>query len=464
MPRSPAQKRIWGWMMFDWASQPYNTLLLTFIFGPYFSEVLSDRYVREGMTEELANAAAQSVWGWGLALSGLAIAIMAPVLGAIADSAGRKMPYILVFSLLYVVGSGALWFATPDASNATLMLGFFAVGLVGMEFATAFTNALLPRLGPRSEVGFISGKGFSLGYAGGLIALIVMLLLLAENKGGVTLLDQPPILGLDSSEREGTRSVGPLTALWYVVFMVPFFLWVPMLEKRGPAQKGAVASGLRDLARTIRALPKTPSLANFLAASMFYRDALNGMYIFGGVYAIGVLGWTVVDTGTFGVIAVISGAVFAYLGGRADRRFGPKPVIFASVLVLIAASSGIVSISRDAVFLISVAEGSSFPDYAFYFCGACVGAAGGTLQSASRTMLVRQANPDRMTEAFGLYAMAGKATAFLAPALIGLVTAISDSQRVGVTPILGLFLLGLLLLIWVKPNGEDEDKWAFEQS
>ncbi|MEM9583901.1 MAG: MFS transporter [Pseudomonadota bacterium] len=465
MTEVPLVKRVRGWMMFDWASQPYNTLLLTFIFGPYFAEILSDRLTSEGWAEGDANAQAQAVWGWALAISGGLIAIMAPVLGALADSSGRRLPYIWCFSALYVIGASGLWLAVPDSFSVPLVLGFFIIGLIGMEFATIFTNAMLPDLGPREEIGRLSGSGWAVGYMGGLVALILTLCFLAENGAGRTLIGWAPAFGLDAEAREGTRSVGPFMALWYVVFMIPFVLWVKEAPAPRIAVRNTVGRAIGDLGRTLKRLPQSPSLSAYLGSSMLYRDALNGMYTFGGVYAGGVLGWSVVDIGVFGILAVIFGAIFAFIGGRADSRFGPKPVIVASILALIVAAIGIVSISPQSAFGIPVSTADIFAsfsasDLAFYLCGCVVGAAGGTVQAASRTMLVRQANPDRMTEAFGLYALAGKATAFLAPALIALVTSMSDSQRIGVTPVIALFLLGLILLLWVKPEGEDKEVWA----
>ncbi|MEP2642551.1 MFS transporter [Roseobacter sp.] len=437
-----ARKRIWGWYAFDWASQPYNTLLITFIFAPYVAEIMQD------------GAQAQAAWGFGIAAAGIIIAVLAPVLGAIADTTGGRIRFIWGFSALYVVGSAGLWLASPDAFNLPLVLGLFVLGLIGMEFATIFVNAMLPDLGPRQDIGHISGTGWAIGYVGGLVTLVVMLLLFAENaETGKTFIGLDPALGLDPDTREGTRFSGPLTALWYIVFMVPFFAWVRDPKPSAPAA-GAVRAALSDLRATLRHLPKTPSLFSYLGASMFYRDALNGIYAFGGIYAQGVLGWSVVDTGVFGIVAIIAGALFAWLGGKADVYFGPAWVIRLSIVVLTGVAIAIVFVSRDSLFGIAVPTGSSAPDIAFYVIGALIGAAGGTLQSASRTMMVRQANPKRMTEGFGLYALSGKATSFLAPLLVGIVTAISGSQQIGVTPIIGLFICGLILLAWVKPNGD----------
>ncbi|MBR9762760.1 MAG: MFS transporter [Rhodobacteraceae bacterium] len=439
------RKRIWGWFFFDWASQPYNTLLITFIFAPYVKELIGD------------GTAAQSAWGFGIGAAGLCIALLAPVLGAISDVSGQRLRWIWGFSVLYVLGSWMLWYAAPGDFNLVLTLVFFAIGMIGMEFATIFTNAMLPDLGSKEEIGRISGNGWAFGYLGGLVSLVIMLALLAENaETGKTLIGIDPILGLDAGAREGTRAVGPLTAIWYAVFMVPFFLYVR--DPKPPrAPKGALKAALGNLRRTIRELPRTPSLFSYLVGSLCYRDALAGIYTFGGIYASGVLGWSVTQIGIFGIIAIISGAVFAMLGGRADTYFGPKPVIMTCIGVLTAVTVVVITISPTSVLGLTLPEGSSLPDMALMIVGAVIGAAGGVLQSASRTMMVRQARPGRMAEGFGLYALAGKATAFLAPTLIGVTTMISGSQQIGILPLVFLFAAGALLLRWVHPDGDPKD-------
>lgn len=438
-----ARRRIWGWWFFDWASQPYNTLLLTFIFGPYITQILGD------------GSRAQAVWGYGIGTAGLVIAVLSPLLGTIADKAGGRMRFIILFSAMYVVGAWGLWYAHPTDYNLMLIMLSFCIGLIGMEFATTFTNAMMPDLTDREDMGRLSGTGWAIGYLGGMVALIIMLTLLAENPQGKTLIGIEPILGLDPEAREGTRSVGPLTAIWYAVFMIPFFLWVR--EPRRPGMmsaRAAAATAWPDLKAHLRVLPRQRSLFNYLLSSMFYRDALNGIYVFGGIYAAGVLGWSPIDLGIFGILGTITGALFAWLGGRADSRYGPKPVITLTVLALTLTTIGIVFVSREAVFGVAVGPESRLPDIAFYILGALIGAAGGAMQSASRTMMVRQTHPDRMTEGFGMYALTGKATSFLAPLSIGIVTDITGSQQLGILPIVVLFVIGLVLLIRVRPDGD----------
>ncbi|MFY0659851.1 MAG: MFS transporter [Shimia sp.] len=447
MSEVSARKRIWGWFFFDWASQPYNTLLITFIFAPYIKDLMGD------------GAEAQAAWGFGVAAAGIVIAILAPVLGAMADNSGNRLRWIWLFSAMYVVGAFGLWFAAPGSFDLHKTLFLFAVGLIGMEFATIFTNSMLPELGSTEEVGRISGNGWAFGYVGGLVTLVLMLALFAEDAdSGKTMIGLDPAFGLDASQREGTRFVGPLTALWYAIFMIPFFLWVRDPKPTKPP-KGATASALKEVWGTIRNLPQTPSLFAYLGSSMFYRDALNGMYTFGGIYAAGVLNWSVVDVGIFGILAIISGAIFAWIGGRADAKMGPKPVITFCIFVLCGVAIAIVFVCRESVFGIAVEETSKLPDVIFYVLGALIGAAGGVIQSASRSMMVRQALPGKTAESFGLYALAGKATSFIAPFMIGVVTLMSGSQQIGVTPLIALFLLGLILLRWVNPKG-DSDTWA----
>ena len=453
-----ARKRIWGWWFFDWASQPYNTLVLTFIFGPYFASVVTESLMGQGFESDAAKAQAQAYWGYGLTISGVFIAVMAPILGAFADSTGKRMRWVWLFSIMYVLGAYMLWYTEPGNFDITLTLVFFGVGLIGMEFATIFTNAMLPSLGSKEQIGEISGTGWAWGYVGGVVALAIMLVLFQAGANGKTMVGLTPALGLDPATKADTRVVGPLTALWYAVFMIPFFLWVR--ERPDPNHTPhKVGKALCDLWKTIVNLPSHPSLLAYLGGSMFYRDALNGMYTFGGIYALGVLEWSIMEVGIFGIVAALTGALFAWIGGKADRALGPKPVIVTCIVTLLFTAILVVGISREAVFGVVLEPGSALPDILFYVAGGLIGAAGGALQSASRTMVVLQSNPERMTEAFGLYALSGKATTFLAPALIALASDISGSQRFGVSPLIGLFLLGLILLIWVKPAG-DPTKWS----
>lgn len=447
-----ARRRIWGWWFFDWASQPYNTLLLTFAFGPYFAEVARAHFAAQGIGTEAASAASQAYWTATQTVTGLCIAVLAPVLGVIADGRGRKMPWIWAFSAMYAAGAFALWWAVPGMPTLFWAAFWFAVGFIGMELATNFTNALMPSLAPHEEMGKVSGTGFAFGYLGGVTALFVFLLFFADDaKTGKTLIGLSPAFGLDPATREGTRSVGPFTAIWYLVFMIPFFLWVREPAVRTGKKVGAAVGGL---ARAIRALRHRPSLLAFLVASMFYRDALNATYALGGAFASNVMGWTVIQSGVFGIAAAIAATFASWAGGRLDSSLGPKPVIVMAVVVLTCVIVVMMNLTPDSFFGHVLAEGSSLPDMIFYGCGVMIGAAGGIAQAASRTLMVFHTSEHDAAGDFGFYGLSGKATAFLAPGLITLATTALGNARLGIAPLVGLFLIGLVLMIWVKPQGE----------
>ena len=410
-----------------------------------------NQLLAEGLSAEAARAGAQSYWGYAVSAAGIVVLVLAPVLGAIADAVKNRMRYIWAFSALYVIGSLGLWTASPDDFPAFQVAVFFGLGLVAVELTTVFTNAILPDLGSKEEIGKVSGFGMSWGYVGGLVSLLIMLVFFVDNSDGKTLFGNDPLFGLDGSAREGSRFVGPFTAIWFILSMIPFFLWVREDPKpAGPRVR--ILDAMKDLGRTIKSLPKRPSLFAYLGSSMCYRDALMGIYTFGGVYAFGVLGWEAQNMGIFGILGLLSGITFSYLGGFVDMRKGPKPVIRGAIFGLIVVCLVIFSVSRETVLWFDVGPDSNLPDMIFYVCGVVLGATGGVLQSASRTMMVRQSDPERMTEAFGLYALSGKATTWLAPLSIAVVTDMSGSQRFGLLPIIVLLILGLVLLGWVRAD------------
>ncbi|MFQ1700497.1 MFS transporter [Loktanella agnita] len=453
------KKRIWGWMAFDWASQPYYTLGLTFIFGPYFASVATAYLLGTGLDDDTARAQAQSIWSTGQVFAGLFIAFTAPFLGAYADHSGRKIPWIALFSVIYVIAAASLWGMMPDSEAVWFYMAVFFIGFVAAESALNFINAILPSLGNEKEVGRISGSGAAFGYWGGVTALVIILLLFAENgNSGRTLIGRAPLFGLNPDQMEGTRATGPFIALWYAVFMIPFFMWVrdPAPAQQGKVRLGAVA---RDLGRHLKGVAKRKSLRNFLLASMLYRDGVNALYAYGGIYAALVLDWSITNIGIFGVVAAIFAAIVTWAGGLADARFGPKPVIITALWAMIGVSVVIVGMSRTALFGIPLEAESTLPDTIFFICGAIIGGAGGAVYAASRSLMVRHSHPDRPAEAFGLFALSGKATAFLAPALIALASYLTGSVQLGYAPVLLLFIGGLLLLRWVNKDG-DRAEWS----
>ena len=196
--RQTSKRGIWGWMLFDWATQPFHTLMLTFIFAPYFAAQVAPNAV-DG----------QAMWGIAVGIGSMLIAVLSPILGAIADATGPRKPWIFAFLVLGAFSTFALWFVPPGASDTVIFLGLvaFVIALAGFEFAAVFNNAMMPDLVPREELGRLSGNGWALGYVGGLFCLIAMLTLMIGNaETGKTLVGLSPIFGLDPAAGRG-RSI-----------------------------------------------------------------------------------------------------------------------------------------------------------------------------------------------------------------------------------------------------------------
>jgi UMF1 family MFS transporter len=448
-PAHPLPRRaIAGWVLFDWAAQPYFTLIITFVYAPYFASAVAANPV-EG----------QALWGFATAAAGLVVAALSPVLGAIADAGGRRKPWIAAFGALLVFGSWMLWFARPgDSAIIPFVLTAYAIGVIGLEFAGVFTNAMMPSLVPPDRVGRLSGTGWATGYVGGLLSLVFVLGFLAANpQTGKTLAGLTPLFGLDAAAREGDRAVGPLTAIWFVVFVLPLFLFTPD-RPPGLPMHVAVRHGFAMLADTVRNLSQYRNTAIFLLANMIYMDGMVALFAFGGIYAAGTFGWGTIQIGIFGILLNVTATIGAYFGGKLDDRLGPKPVIIGSLMILIVCLISFLSIGRDYVFFVVAADApqpgaglySSAGEKIYVAIGLVIGLVVGPAQAASRTLLIRLAPADRVTQFFGLFALSGKVTSFMGPLLVAVVTTIFASQKAGMAVLIGFFAVGALILSRVR--------------
>jgi UMF1 family MFS transporter len=443
----PRRAAVISWIFFDWAAQPYFTLITTFVFAPYFAtHVASDP------------ASGQSLWGFATAAAGLLIALMSPVLGAIADASGRRKPWIAAFGALLVIGSCLMWFGKPgDPTVIPPLLLAYAIATVGAEFATVFNNAMMPSLVPPDQIGRLSGTGWATGYVGGILSLILVLGFLAASPDtGRTLFGFMPLFGLDPVTHQGDRISGPLTGIWFIIFVLPMFLLTPDYPARH-SPRDALREGLIELRQGLRELPKQKSMAAFLLANMIYTDGLVSLFAFGGIYAAGTFGWNTIQIGTFGILLAIAGTFGAWLGGKLDDKLGPKRVISGSMLILLLSIVAILLVDKDSVLFVKVAApapgGALFSgaaERAYLVLGCLIGAAGGPLQAASRTLLIHMAPKDRIAQYFGLFALTGKVTSFVGPLLIGVVTAVTESQKAGMAVLVPFFAMGLVLLARVR--------------
>ncbi|WP_295559107.1 MFS transporter [uncultured Hyphomicrobium sp.] len=448
-PRVAAPRRaLASWVMFDWAAQPYYTLVVTFLFAPYFANAVA------------ANPAqGQALWGYAAAAAGVIIAIGSPFLGAVADGRGRRKPWMALFSVLFVAGLATLWLAVPGASTTTvaLVLIAFVLATAMAEFTTVFTNSIMPSLVPHDQLGRLSGTGWAVGYAGGLVSLaLVAGLIVPDPVTGKTLLGLDPLLPLDTATREGDRLVGPFAAIWYALFMIPFFLFVP--DPKRPAGAASDRPALAELWETIRSLPSNRDMLLFLVARMIYSDGLSAIFAFGGIYGAAVFGWGALELGLFGIVLTIAGVFGALIGGVLDDRVGSKTVIILSLLLLLVGALGILSVDAGHVLFVSEVAPkvtgsepfSSAGERVFLAFAVLVGLVAAPVQAASRALLARLAPREKMTQYFGLFAFSGKVTAFMAPLLVAVVTQATDSQRIGMASIAVFLVVGLILMIPVR--------------
>ncbi len=425
-----------GWCVYDWAMSAFNTVIGTFVFSVYFTK---------GVAADPDQGSAD--WAFMLGLSGLLIALLSPVLGAIADRGGRIKPWLAACTLIAVIGSALLWFIRPDPSYALPALLLVGIASTAFELSNVFYNALLPVITPRGHLGRVSGWGWGVGYLGGLVCLILCLVLLLRA--------DPPLFGLiGTTEAQPVRATSVLVAVWYAVFAVPLFLLVPdRLPQAGMSAARAVREGWASLMTTIRAMPRHANTLRFLIASALWRDGINTITAFGGIYAGIVFGMVEAQLILFAIALNVAAGLGAIGFAWADDRIGAKPTLLISLIGLIITGSSMVLVGTDAW---SWAPTLSLPlDFTpdqqwLLLLGMGLGVFFGPAQAAARSMMARISPPGLETEFFGIYALTGRAVGVLGPLAYGLAVTMLGSQRAGMATVIVLFLLGTALLLTVK--------------
>ncbi|MER9317435.1 MFS transporter [Mesorhizobium sp. LNJC394B00] len=434
---------IWGWMFFDWAAQPFFTVVTTFIFGPYFvSRMASDPDT--GL----------AVWGYGIAAAGLVIAVLSPILGSIADQTGPRKPWIAFFAAIKIASLCLLWFAAPG-SNLFLIVALFSLASVAAEFSTVFNDSMMPRLVPKSEIGRISNIAWGLGYLGGMIALIFVVAVMAGTpETGKTILGLDPLFGLDPKLGEDARATGPLSAGWYFLFILPMFFFTPDAIKGIPIGP-AVREGLSELKSTLTEVRQRKGIFRFLIARMIYQDGVNALLALGAAFAAKMFGWSITEVGMFGIILNVV-AIFGCWGAAfLDTRLGSKVIVMISLVLLSIATIGIVSTGPGftllgVVQLPTADSGGLFgtaAEKAYILYGLLIGVAFGPVQASSRSYMARSVTAAESGRYFGIYALAGRATSFLAPFMVATVGLVSGSDRLGMATIVLFLGVGIAILI-----------------
>ena len=391
--------------LFDWASSPVPTLHATFVFAVYYvSSVSPDT----GSAE----------WAWMNSLAALTIAIISPILGASADRNANRKTWLGLMMAVGIVATSLLWWVEPNTSWIWYALIISFVSIVAMESLFTFYNALLPSIVSNDKIGSVSGFSWAAGYFGAIFCLVLVL--------AIFILPEQAPFGLQKEQAEQIRITMPFSALWFLVFGLPLFLWIS--EPRVKNEQESIISTIKQGVHTAKNIP---GMVRFLIARMLYADALVVVYAFGGIYATNVFGFTQDEVIGFAIAINLTAGIGAAFMGRLEDRIGGFKTIRFSLVSLICLS-----------LIVLIAPSKAF----FWVSALSMGIFIGPLQSASRTVVARIVPPEQMARIFGLYMISGKATSFLGPLLYGILFSIFDTDRAGMAIAVVFLVIGYVLL------------------
>ena len=409
--------------MYDWANSAFPTLVITFVYSTYFTQAIA--------TDEISGT---GQWSRAIGASGILIALLSPLLGAMADRGGHRLRYLMTCTLVCCVATAALTFVRPGMEQAVLLaLALVVVANVAFELGMVFYNAFLPEIAPPERLGRVSGWAWGLGYVGGLMCLGIALTVLVRDE---------PLFGISTEDGFNFRAINLLVAAWFALFSVPMFLRAPRqtlaAARTDDGAGGGIAAAYRDLVQTLREVRKYADIVRLLLARLIYNDGLVTVFAFGGIYAAGTFGLKLSEVIQFGIAINLAAGVGAWVFGFVDDRVGAKKTILVTLVAL-------TGCTLLAVFAPSVGW--------LWVAGIGIGVFVGPNQSASRSLMARFVPVRHTTEFFGFFAFSGKITALAGPLLLGVVTEVTQSQRAGVATVVVFFVVGAALLL-----GVDEER------
>jgi UMF1 family MFS transporter len=411
MPPVRPRTVIASWALYDFANSAFTTLVVTFIYATYFTRgIVGDQTL------------GTAYWSRGVTLTAIAVALLSPILGAIADRGGLRKRLLAFSTILCIAGTIGLYFAKPG--QIVQALTWFVVANIAFEMAGVFYNAFLPDIAPPDKIGRVSGYGWSLGYVGGLLCMVLALVGFVQP--------EVPWFGLSTENGQNIRATNLLVAAWFALFSVPIFLFVK--EDRSaasPAGTPILGPAFRQIANTFKEIRDYRQVVHLLVARVFYNDGLVTIFAFGAIYAQGTFGFTTTEILLFGIVLNVTAGIGAFALGFLDDILGGKRTIQISLIGLFAA--GVLAVLAPSKAL-------------FWVAGILVGIFSGPNQAASRSLLGRFVPPDKENEFFGFFAFSGKATAFMGPFLLGVLTTAFGTQRAGIAVVLAFFVIGGILL------------------
>jgi MFS transporter, UMF1 family len=460
---APAASRLaqWSWALFEAGRIPYVLLITIYIYAPYFTTQIVGDPVQG---QSLLNAVNS--------LAGFLIFLLAPPIGAIADSGLQRKPWIVVFLCIMAPAIFLLWWAYPNDGGIGIwgVLTIMLVASVSLELSGMFHNAMLASLAPHEKLGGLSGLGLSLGNGSGVLLLVLMLL--CFSLPGVV--DWPfvlaaPLFGIDKAAFEDARIAGPIAALYMTVFLFPLLLFTPDRAKTGVTLRSAVRQGTRRLMATIRSLPKYRNATTYIVARALYNDGKTATLINGGIYAAGTFKWGTLEMLCYGVTLSVFATVGGILGGWLDDTFGSRNAILMSIgattIILIASLGMDPNTILYVIHYVPPADENvlglpffkTWPEVIYIAIVTMIAISITAAYANSRTMLARIAPPEKMTEFFGIYALSGNSITWLATGAVSLFTWLFASQQAGMLSILLFLIPGFILMLWVTNERDKVD-------
>lgn len=403
-------KKCLAWGFYDWASSIWPTIVNAFVISAYFATSVASSPEQGAI-----------LWGYQASIVGLVLAVLAPLLGAVIDQNRNEKRIIAVFTMMCILCSSLLWFAYPKVGYQYYILVIVGLGSVFNELAFVPYNTLLGRVFPPNDWAKVSAWGFSLGYVGGILALSLSLFGLVLN---------PEWLGFEVESAEQIRILGPIMAIWMGVFSLPLLGFVKAPSLHNHSLLSCLRRGIGDLKRTFVNVKKHRRIARFLLAHMFYMDGLTTVFAFAGIYAANIFGMSLQDVMIFGIASQVFAGLGAWVYGWVEQMIGVSRSLLIVLVLFLIMGLAIICV-QDVVY--------------FYVFGLGCSMLIGPIQSSSRTLMTHLTDEDQRSEMFGFFMLSGKATSFLGPLLMAIITSYFNSQRMGMLSSLLLFAVGVLL-------------------
>jgi UMF1 family MFS transporter len=402
------RREVLAWCLYDFGSSAFNTLVLTFIFSYFFAQVLAPDYNTGTVW-----------WTRAVNLSALAVALITPVLGAVADSSGRKKAFLVAFAVQSIIFTVLMFFV--GTGNALLALGLFVLANIGFEAANVFYWAFLPDVSDDNNIGRVSGLGFFMGYIGGLLSLVIALQMIDK--------------WLPKTDHLNVRATLLLVAGWFLVFALPMFLWVRQQAVPQPTVGNPLRVGFARLLETLKHARHYQEAGKLLVARMIYNDGLATIFAMASIYLGAVFGMEMKQVLTMAIGLNLFAGLGALAFGFIDDRIGGKKTIMISLVLLIVGT--IIGTSVTTVG-------------GFWFAAALLGLMIGPNQAASRSLLSKLVPDEKQAEFFGLYSFSGKVSSLLGPLVYGSVVARTGNHKLAMMSIISFFVIGGIILLFVR--------------